>query len=160
MQTSEELNCPLSQAGRMWPSIHIASVAVSNNSPIGTEIVIQEASRPLRWCVTSHWWFYWCMLCKRLNSRLRHLTYTLSILFSLLPLHVVSGQFDDLGWNRCHLPLFPFHPSLLVAFPHFPFDVSSFPLPSGKYSYHQNSINIIRDMFLSSFSNEVITGNF
>ena len=79
----------------MWPSIHIASVAVSKNSDIGTEIVIQEASRP-PWCGVKPLLVSLVMLCNRSNSRCRHLTYTLSFLFPLLPLHVVSGQFDYL----------------------------------------------------------------
>lgn len=59
------------------------------------------------------------------------------------------------------LPSFPFHPSSLAPFRHFPFDVSAFPCSAGKYTVTIiTAINTIREMFLWSFSNKVITGNF
>lgn len=144
-------------AGKEYMAIYsYCSVTVNKSGCIGCQAAIQEGCWPSRQALVATDSFtdgccviFWIQ--ENWIADISHTRCPVCFLFC----HCTWFPVSDF------LPSFPSHPSSLAPFCHFPFDVSAFLCSTGKYTVTIiTTINIIREIFLWSFSNKVITGNF
>lgn len=80
------------QGGNTWPSIHTTRLHYIRMVVLTVKSQFKKATVLLSGVKGHQEFCFWRMLCNRLNSGCRHLTYVLTFLFPVSPLHMASGQ--------------------------------------------------------------------